>query len=248
MVKDYMYYHGPASLNRKLCVNELDFCTMEKIQDIPYTQFISFKDNNGLIYGFNILSMYNLLLQNNKLENPYTKKLLENKIFKNLLALIRYSKILNVNISLNFSNLRLDNESDNLNLRIISIFHEINLLGNYSNSSWFNSLSKDSLMVFINELMDVWNYRANLSDIVKFEICPPRGNPFRNNICVDMYLQNYLTIKKICVNIIESLVTKGIDHDSRALGAYYVLACLTLVNDDAAIAMPWLYQSVLPQQ
>ena len=42
------------------------------------------------------------------------------------------------------------------------------------------------------------------------------------------------------------MVKSGINHDSRALGAYYVLACLTLVNEDAATAMPWLYQSVVP--
>jgi hypothetical protein len=41
------------------------------------------------------------------------------------------------------------------------------------------------------------------------------------------------------------MVNCGIDKDSKTLGAYYVLGGLTLVNPAAAIALPWLYQSVL---
>ena len=219
---------------------------MENINDIKFCQFISFIDDNLHVYGLNILSLYNLLLQNqNKIENPYTKKMLDNKVLDDLLLLIRYSKILKININLKFSTLNLENENDNLNLRVISLFYKINLLGNYSNSIWFNSLSKDLLIQFIDEMIDVWNYRANLSNETKFEICPPRGNPFRNNVYSGLYLEDYFTIKKICINIMELMVYSGINKDSKSLGAYYILACLTLVNEDAATAMPWLYQSVV---
>ena len=51
-------------------------------------------------------------------------------------------------------------------------------------------------------------------------------------------------IKKLAVSIMEILVKKGVNTDSRSLGAFYVLAGLTLVNVNAATAMPWLYQSV----
>ena len=30
----------------------------------------------------------------------------------------------------------------------------------------------------MRELADLWHYRANLSQEVKREICPPHGNPF----------------------------------------------------------------------
>ncbi len=42
----------------------------------------------------------------------------------------------------------------------------------------------------------------------------------------------------------ENIVTKGINHASKTLGANYVLCALTLVNNDAAQSLPWLYQSV----
>ena len=41
------------------------------------------------------------------------------------------------------------------------------------------------------------------------------------------------------------LVTKGITDEYRSLGAFYVLMALTLSSNEAAIAMPWLYQSAI---
>ena len=40
------------------------------------------------------------------------------------------------------------------------------------------------------------------------------------------------------------MLYSGIDNDSKVLGAYYILAALTLVSHDAATSMSWLYQSV----
>ena len=37
--------------------------------------------------------------------------------------------------------------------------------------------------------------------------------------------------------MIEQLITKGVDEDSRKIGAYYVLGALTIVNVDAAASL-----------
>ena len=245
LIKNYIALHGPAVKNRNICINDIDFCTMEKISDIPYGQFISYKDARNNIYGFNILSIYNIYLQNNKLENPFTKDTLDEKILSQILTFINYSKLLKQDTNITFQSLKPIERSDRINLRIISIFHQINLLGNYSNSIWFNNLSKSSLILFLNELIDIWNYRANLLPTTKCEICPPNGNPFKNYIIPNMYTLSYNEIKKRCVNILDILINTGINQESRSLGAYYVLACLTLVNNDEAEAMPWLYQAVM---
>jgi hypothetical protein len=51
-------------------------------------------------------------------------------------------------------------------------------------------------------------------------------------------------VKKIVLEVLEKLVNSGVDNDSRTLGAYYVLSALTLVNEEAATSLPWLFQSV----
>ena len=39
---------------------EEDFYTLEKCSEISFNQFFSFKDNNNFVYGFDIVSIYNL--------------------------------------------------------------------------------------------------------------------------------------------------------------------------------------------
>ena len=50
-------------------------------------------------------------------------------------------------------------------------------------------------------------------------------------------------VKKSVLTILEKFVNFGIDQDSKALGSYYVLGALTLVNESAAETLPWLFQS-----
>jgi hypothetical protein len=52
-------------------------------------------------------------------------------------------------------------------------------------------------------------------------------------------------IRNFVLSIMEKFVNHGINTDSKSLGAYYVLAALTLVNETAAASLPWLYQSVV---
>ena len=53
---------GPAYLNRNLCTNDCDFITMDPIDKIYFHQFISYKDIDGFIYGFDIASILNKTL------------------------------------------------------------------------------------------------------------------------------------------------------------------------------------------
>ena len=46
----------------------------------------------------------------------------------------------------------------------------------------------------------------------------------------------------------ENLISKGINTDSKSLGAFYILSALTLVSHSAAVALPWLYESVVQNQ
>ena len=91
-------------------------------------------------------------------------------------------------------------------------------------------------------------YRADLSFTTKREICPPTGDPFMGiNIVNNRYATMSLNdLRIISLNIIEALVTKGINTASKYLGSNYILCALTLVSDDAANAYPWLYESVVP--
>jgi hypothetical protein len=118
-------------------------------------------------------------------------------------------------------------------------------LGNYTNISWFMDLNKNQIIKMIREIIDIWNYRASLTKETREAICPPNGNPFQH---LNLYLiqnKNIDDIRLILLNILEQFVNNGIDKDSKILGTYYVLASFTLVNYNASLALPWLYQTVI---
>jgi len=249
---------GPAFLKRNICVNTFDFLSMEELTNIPYTQFFSYVDKeDGLIYGFDILSLHNLLSKTSgAVKNPFNTKKLPSNVISQFRSLIRISKlhkipiIVDLNIDENPNIIISNNQS--VDQRAIQLFHNIDLLGNYTQYTWFTELNIQQIIRFVRELLDIWNYRANLSYQVKQNICPPNGDPFNNvpqiifsSIQVGTQYFSHSEYQICALGIMEKMVNSGIDRDSKSLGAFYVLGALTLVNNSAATSLPWLYQSVL---
>jgi hypothetical protein len=96
----------------------------------------------------------------------------------------------------------------------------------------------------MRDLIDIWSYRAQLSIELKINICPPNGDPFSNFNTNIFYEDDVLIIQKAVIEVIEKITNHGTNADSKSLGGYYVLGALTLVSEDAAQAVPWLYQSM----
>jgi hypothetical protein len=247
LVSRYKVLHGPAIMDRKICTNSADFVTMDPLDEINFHQFISYKDTDEFIYGFDITSLHNLFLKSGEqIKNPYNRNLIPDFVFKNIRGLIRLGRILKIEINLNFEDdtKKLPNEKV-IELKALTIFQQIDALGNYSNANWFLSLNRNQLIKFTRELMDIWQYRAQLPIETKHNICPPVGDPFRSlSIQYVNTEQNLWNVRKVLLDVIEKFVNSGVDKDNKALGAYYVLGALTLVNSEAATSLPWLFQSV----
>jgi hypothetical protein len=247
IARNYKKLHGPAAFNRGLCTNVDDFVTMDPVSEINYHQFLSYKDVDGFIYGFDITSLFNLFSKNGNINNnPYNRNKIPDIILKNIKTLLRLSKILKITIVLD-----LEDETPSISeekvVELRALFQNIDSLGNYSNCNWFLSLNRNQIIKFVRELADIWSYRAQLSVETKRAICPPNGDPFRNlNMSLIHISQNFNIVRKIVLEVLEKLVNTGVDKDSKSLGAYYVLGALTLVNQDAATSLPWLFQSFSP--
>lgn len=240
---------GKAYKNRDLCVNDTDFASLDNIKEIPFNQFFSWQQNE-CIYGCDIMSFYSLINKKNyvgqqekEIMNPYNReKIDENTIeqFKQYLKLGRINKIQQIKEIIEEP----IDPKKKMEMKIVELFQFINELGNYSNSNWFTDLNLHKLVIFIRELYDIWNYRAQLTPYMMREIVPPHGNPF---LGLQMHLaqhQNEEYLRKSALRIMDYMVKSGHSNDNRSLGAYYVLAALTLVSDEARNALPWLYQSV----
>jgi len=238
---------GPAIFKKSLCINDTDFLSMEPIANIKYPQFYSIKDGDGFVYGFDAISLYNLLIKDGtNATNPYTRSELPSNLLRKLRRHIRMSKIIcNEPIQIT-----IPNEMNHLSgekimeLKALEIFQHINSLGNYSEQGWFLNMNRINLIMFIREIYDVWSYRSQINSETRMKICP-QGNPFMHINMHDIASYSTTNLKKMGIILIENLTTKGIDSDSQSLGAFYVLGTLTLVNSEARNSLPWLYQSFL---
>ena len=255
LFKQYNKLRGPARFRRSICVNDTDFFTMDSLSDIPYNQFFSFMDKDKMIYGFDIMSIFNLFNKGangvgaNGVgangTNPYNRNPFPTQVARSIIKIIRLSKIFKEPINLDTNEGEEKNIVLNIENRIIMLFNEIDHLGNYTNYNWFMSLNQIGLMRFIIEINDIWSYRANLSEEVKREICPEHRDLFHRMFMIDLRVANIPILREIAIDIMNKLVRDGINYDSRCLGANFVLCALTLANQDAADALPWLYQSVM---
>ena len=88
---------GEAFKSRSICINETDFYTLERIQDIPFQEFFSYTDNNKFVYGFNIQSLiifYRKQRFGNDILNPYNRDIIDTIIKARIFCLYNYVKII----------------------------------------------------------------------------------------------------------------------------------------------------------
>ena len=136
--------------------------------------------------------------------------------------------------------------------RITDVFNTIDSFGHYSNPSWMTSLDRAGKITFIEHVIDIFLYRAQLSTTMRSRIMPSRTSDLlasalaavRHAQGVNSVLSNN-TLNLMLCNICEEFVMSGVDDDARALGCYYVLMATTIVSPDARAAMPWLYEATL---
>tara|TARA_B110000285_G_scaffold221199_1_gene273822 strand:+ start:1013 stop:2113 length:1101 start_codon:yes stop_codon:yes gene_type:complete len=249
IMRKCMSYQGPGLKERNRCVNETDFYTMQNLHEIPVEQFFSFTDSDNFIYGFDIISIYTLLntriKKPKKHENPYNRNEFPKFVKQRLANYLMLSSCLQIKVNTK------DEDDDNIiapekqvDFSALELFQYIDNLGNYSQAQWFTSLSKVQLVMYVRELYDIWSYRANLSEEVKRNICPPSGDPFRGSNLISLNTRPLIETQQAVLHIMSKFVKSSHTTDNQSLGAFYVLSALTLVNSAAAEALPWLFQSV----
>lgn len=242
-IREFNKTIGPSFKNKKLSNNIDDFYTAEDLDEIDYYYYFSFKDNDGFIYTFNIVSIHSLL-EKRQTENPYNRKTFSNEIVNVVHKRMKYNKILGkTSIFDDYKPAELTFEN-----KVTNVFTKIDELGNYSNHSWFMELNLVQTKRFLYELLEIWSFRAQLSQQRKAEICPPNGNPFQG-IPTSAYMttnqfHSLESLRNMCLSVMEKMVYRAHNDSDKNIGALYILSSLTLVSINARNSLPWLYASV----
>tara|TARA_B100000123_G_C25733744_1_gene430499 strand:+ start:628 stop:1773 length:1146 start_codon:yes stop_codon:yes gene_type:complete len=267
IIRVYNNLLGPAYKNYEISNNVEDFLTTEKIQDIDYELFFSFKDDDNFIYTFNLVSLYNLLTKS-MTYNPYNRKPFSDNIIKNIKLKAKINSIIaqkhsdmydkytkkmveiikpsaprrHITPTGSSSNITTRTGQDIINA-IRDIFIVIDGYGNYTQCEWFLSLNPRQCRRFIYELKDLWFYRAQIPHSTRIMIYPPTGNPFydiSNNMNHNLPIDVY---RDKSINIMNRILRTSSNEELKKLGALYILTALTIVSTQAANALPWLYAS-----
>jgi hypothetical protein len=262
---------GEGYNNRKLCVNESDFYTLEPLKEIPTNYFFSFGCEK-FVYGCNIISLIHLIKSKTTVKNPYNREEFSkdvidkiNKLYSlikiifglppdapviknntSVVPLIHQPYLILDSITENRVNKLRTIRSKSIPQRIHELFMEIDQLGNYTNSQWFSLLERRDYLRLYRTLFDIWNYRGQLTRETKLLICI-LGDPFMevNRERINMYESGTDVLRECCLKIMEYMTYCGVDDEYRKIGALHVLTGLTNVSVGARHAMPWLYDTLI---
>jgi hypothetical protein len=126
--------------------------------------------------------------------------------------------------------------------RIRELFIEFDILGNYTDSSWFH-LSRQDYIYFLRYLHRYWNYIGNIPPDIKQKIC------IIGDIFQDISISNISNLstdecREQCVYVMENMTYCGETDEFKKLGTLYILSCLTVVSLPCRSSMVWLYEAL----
>lgn len=271
IVRYSMKLRGPAFKNRKLCVNDTDFITMEPIDEISNENFYSYTDEKNFTYGFDISSLIQCLNKKGKLENPYNREKMVNSLKENIKTLYKLSFIIfpefkknNEKLTEQRTNNQPTNNRNSLTNYIYTHDQQNRIIRLIENRN--NTLDQRIINIFLeidqlgNYTQLIWFNSLNTNGFIRlyrhlYDIWYLRSQmsrEIRYNICpfptvfpernvIDL---EYTQVKSACVEVFENLVFTGVDDEYRKIGAFHALTALTVVSSGAREALPWLYESI----
>jgi hypothetical protein len=193
-------WRGDGFHNRKICVNENDFYSLEPISEIPFEYFFSFCYGK-MWYGCNIVSLIHLIQTKGVIKNPYTREPFTQEclsVIKDVYSMTcvifgvpddapkpksggskpvivfptQYRGRLVIDVELIEQRVtRLRTiRGKTVPERIQILFMEIDQLGNYTHPQWFSSLDRREYIRLFRALFDIWTYRGQLTRETKLLI------------------------------------------------------------------------------
>ena len=241
---------GPGYFNRMKSSNPEDFHSFELVKNIDRKDFHSFYDGKKIIFSFHVSSLMELVKCANKKnytttnqanqaqmmeipKNPYTGKRIPKFTFKFICRKIEME-------SKNEGENKIS-EDQKVKIKLERLFQHIDSFGYITNLNWFLDMNLHALRQWYRLGEDLWNYRAQLTDIQKQDIAPMDA-PFSISLNDVYRIHNRRTLQKIVLTQIENLIMYGENSTTQSLGCIYVLMIFTQTNSNIAAALPGIAQ------
>lgn len=239
--------YGPAWNRRSLCVNDTDFMTLDPLASIPLEDFISYRDEQGLVHGFCLDSLHRWISQQRQSStktNPYTRMALPD----GLVQMVQTRHVIDL-VAEQEEMERMAQMSIRQRLRheVTDLFMLFDSFGYYTNPSWFLQLSTPSVLSILVHLRRLWVVFLGDNDL-RFQMCPPNGEwvheiepVFRrpdldtNHYGVKLWVAQYLT----------RWILRAESREIQRYNVLYVLGSITFVSQEASRTLRWLQEAFL---
>ena len=237
---------GLAYYDRSITTNDNDFFSTDSMKEISGIMFFSYKDTDGHYYGFDLRSIHTVIhrarMSGEVAQNPFTRSPIPSAVTKKVATLMRFLTI--HDFPTEWAPLTPPTPEQQWRMKVVDLFNKIDELNYYSSPDWFISLDLNGHRKFYAELHGIWTHRAGLSIAQKHMIVPNFQQRLFRHPPWALGEQILESMQKINMGVIRTLISSADDKNDRILGAMYVVSGLTLVNEQARSAYPWLYESV----
>lgn len=260
---------GPALEKRDLCVNDIDFYSLDPIIEIENQEFFSFKDESGFIYGFHIESLIELIIKSDenyyegfkknhanicyrqfirciynhynkiKIINPYTRNLLNSDIKHNIIHIMAQRLYKNKKLGINNQQNANVDFKTSVRNKCFAVFQKIDMQGYYTDMNWLYEERQHVLKLFYKKLALLWTIEFGLTETARYKIV--RCNYLFNNLNDIMISKQdkYHLLDKI-LDVVNKLVDSGETESDKQSGCIIVLYALASINQACIRANPWL--------
>ena len=223
-------------LNEFKCNNSEDFYTYDELKDIPKKYFYSYVDDKKFRWGFDIRSFDKLIAMN--YPNPYTTEPIPQNIISEVKQKINDLRKDNNYIDISDSIVR--ERKDAIKQKIVDLFSYIEQSGYTCQIDWFTSLTVRRLKELYRQLEDVWNYRSQLSNQMKRNICPPNADIFNTPMIEVMNYTSKEDLQELILHEVMKFTNAQSDSD-RKLGFMYFLIAFGMISHPCYLAhIEWL--------
>ena len=224
-----------STMNYRTCNNLEDFYTYENLGDIKSLYFYSYKDKNKIRWGFDIRSLDKLIEM--KYPNPYTTELLSPRMISDVKH--RLNEIKKHRSYENISDLIERDRSENIKQKAVDLFSMIEQSGYFCQIDWFLNLGLHKIKELYKQLEDIWNYRTQLSNEMKREVCPPDGRIFITSI-PEVLLMSKEDIQELILSDIGKFNNCQNESNRRLGYMYFIIGLGSVSNQCYATHHDWL--------
>ena len=170
--------------------------------------------------------------------NPYTTEQIPDNIISDIKGKIKEIKK-NSNYE-NITDIIQRDRKETIKQKIVDLFSFIEQSGYTCHIEWFTSLSIRRLKELYKQLEDIWNYRSQLSEQMKRNICPPNADIFKTPMYEVMNYNVKEDLQELILHEVMKFTNANTDSD-RKLGFMYFLIAFGYVSQPCYIAhIDWL--------